>query len=128
MCFVDQSEPDDSVSFNSEPEKRKWTKYVSYSLTVLWRLIFGLIPPESTALLSKIYRLRDFDILLIEGLGGGYPCFVTCVVFIGVITSLIGDVSSHFGCTVGLKDSVTAMAFVSLGTSLPGKNILILIS
>jgi hypothetical protein len=28
--------------------------------------------------------------------------------------------ASHFGCTVGLKDSVTAISFVALGTSLPG--------
>ena len=54
------------------------------------------------------------------GLGGGYPCFVFSVVAIGIMTSLIGDVASHLGCTVGLKDSVTALAFVSLGTSLPG--------
>jgi Ca2+/Na+ antiporter len=36
------------------------------------------------------------------------------------MTALINDVASHLGCTVGLKDSVTALTFVSLGTSLPG--------
>ena len=55
-------------------------------------------------------------------MGGGYPCFVSSVVFIGVMTALVGDVASHLGCTVGLKDSVTALAFVSLGTSLPGQS------
>ena len=40
---------------------------------------------------------------------------------IGVLTAVIGDLASHFGCTVGLKDSVTAISFVALGTSLPGK-------
>ncbi|AWP14536.1 putative sodium/calcium exchanger 1-like [Scophthalmus maximus] len=29
------------------------------------------------------------------------------------------DLASHFGCTVGLKDSVTAVVFVALGTSVP---------
>jgi solute carrier family 8 (sodium/calcium exchanger) len=33
---------------------------------------------------------------------------------------VIGDLASHFGCTVGLKDGVTAISFVALGTSLPG--------
>lgn len=31
----------------------------------------------------------------------------------------IGDLASIFGCLVGLKDTVTAITFVALGTSLP---------
>jgi hypothetical protein len=58
--------------------------------------------------------------LINQGMGGGYPCFFSSVVCIGIMTALINDVASHLGCTVGLKDSVTALAFVSLGTSLPG--------
>merc|ERR1711942_352723 len=38
---------------------------------------------------------------------------------IGVLTGFIGDLASSFGCTVGLKDSVTAISFVALGTSVP---------
>lgn len=34
---------------------------------------------------------------------------------------ITGDLASHFGCTVGLKDSVTAVVFVALGTSVPGE-------
>lgn len=34
---------------------------------------------------------------------------------------IVGDLASHFGCTVGLKDSVTAVVFVALGTSVPGE-------
>lgn len=30
-----------------------------------------------------------------------------------------GDLASIFGCLVGLKDTVTAITFVALGTSLP---------
>lgn len=33
---------------------------------------------------------------------------------------MIGDVASHFGATVGVKDAVTAIVFVALGTSIPG--------
>ena len=43
------------------------------------------------------------------------------IFIIGVLTAVIGDLASHFGCTIGLKDSVTAISFVALGTSLPGK-------
>lgn len=51
----------------------------------------------------------------------GYLCFVVSIIGIGCLTAVIGDVASHFGCTVGLKDAVTAVAFVALGTSVPGK-------
>lgn len=37
-----------------------------------------------------------------------------------MVTAIIGDVASHFGCTLGIKDSVTAIVFVALGTSIPG--------
>jgi len=47
--------------------------------------------------------------------------FVVSILGIGVLTAFIGDLASHLGCTVGLKDSVTAIAFVALGTSVPGK-------
>ena len=33
----------------------------------------------------------------------------------------IGDLASSFGCTVGLRDAVTAITFVALGTSVPGE-------
>lgn len=39
---------------------------------------------------------------------------------IGLLTALIGDIASHFGCTINLKDSVTAISIVALGTSVPG--------
>lgn len=53
---------------------------------------------------------------------GGYVCFVVSIFAIGVVTAVIGDVASHFGCTLGIKDSVTAIVFVALGTSVPGLN------
>lgn len=51
----------------------------------------------------------------------GYVAFVVSIVLIGALTAVLGDLSSHMGCTVGLKDSVTAIAFVALGTSIPGR-------
>uniref|UniRef100_A0A8C2RM72 Calx-beta domain-containing protein n=1 Tax=Capra hircus TaxID=9925 RepID=A0A8C2RM72_CAPHI len=50
----------------------------------------------------------------------GWACFGVCILVIGLLTALIGDLASHFGCTVGLKDSVNAVVFVALGTSIPG--------
>lgn len=53
-------------------------------------------------------------------MAGGYLCFVVSILCIGIVTAIIGDVASHFGCTLGIKDSVTAIVFVALGTSIPG--------
>ena len=60
-----------------------------------------------------------FDMAAIDYLGG-WAAFNVSIIAIGVLTCLIGDVASSFGCTIGLKDSVVAISFVALGTSLPG--------
>jgi len=69
-------------------------------LTLPWKLIFAFIPP--TAILD------------------GYPTFVISILFIGLCTAVIGDVAGHLGCFINLKDCVNAIAFVALGTSVPG--------
>ena len=51
---------------------------------------------------------------------GGWAAFTVSILIVGLLTAVIGDVAAHFGCTVGLKDSVTALSFVALGTSVPG--------
>ncbi len=59
---------------------------------------------------------RTYD----AGLMNGYPCFVIAIAMIGACTAVIGDVAGHLGCFIFLKDSVNAIAFVALGTSVPG--------
>jgi hypothetical protein len=54
------------------------------------------------------------------GLFNGYLCFVISIAYIGVCTAVIGDVAAQLGCFIYLKDSVNAIAFVALGTSVPG--------
>merc|ERR1712223_1649902 len=73
--------------------------YIMHFLTLFWQVIFSVIPPA--------------------GLGAGYPCFVISIAMIGVCTAVIGDVAGHLGCFIYLKDSVNAIAFVALGTSVP---------
>lgn len=53
-------------------------------------------------------------------MGSGYPTFVVSISFIGLCTAVIGDVAGHLGCFINLKDTVNAIAFVALGTSVPG--------
>jgi Ca2+/Na+ antiporter len=38
---------------------------------------------------------------------------------IGLLTAVVSDLATIFGCIVGLKDTVTAIVFVALGTSMP---------
>uniref|UniRef100_A0A1A9WFS2 Sodium/calcium exchanger membrane region domain-containing protein n=1 Tax=Glossina brevipalpis TaxID=37001 RepID=A0A1A9WFS2_9MUSC len=64
---------------------------------------------------KQSYRSHD----LILKIAGGYLCFVVSICAIGVVTAIIGDVAGHFGCTLGIKDAVTAICFVALGTSIP---------
>ncbi|XP_055077256.1 sodium/calcium exchanger 1-like isoform X3 [Periophthalmus magnuspinnatus] len=90
---------DDEDSDNGSEHPPSCCDYLMHFLTVLWKLLFALVPP--TDYLS------------------GWPCFCVSICGIGLLTALIGDLASHFGCTVGLKDSVTAVVFVALGTSVP---------
>uniref|UniRef100_A0A4W4EN96 Calx-beta domain-containing protein n=1 Tax=Electrophorus electricus TaxID=8005 RepID=A0A4W4EN96_ELEEL len=73
--------------------------YVMHFLTVFWKILFAFVPPT------------DY--------WNGWACFIVSISVIGLLTAVIGDLASHFGCTIGLKDSVTAVVFVALGTSVP---------
>jgi len=41
------------------------------------------------------------------------------ILIIGLVTTIINDLASIFGCIAGIKDSITAITLVALGTSLP---------
>ncbi|XP_060929148.1 sodium/calcium exchanger 2b isoform X6 [Limanda limanda] len=73
--------------------------YVMHFLTVFWKVLFACVPPTEY--------------------WNGWACFLVSISSIGLLTAVIGDLASHFGCTVGLKDTVTAVVFVALGTSIP---------
>mmetsp|Transcript_23235 Transcript_23235/g.32123 ORF Transcript_23235/g.32123 Transcript_23235/m.32123 type:complete len:754 (-) Transcript_23235:170-2431(-) len=68
-------------------------------MTVFWKVMFACIPPA------------DFY--------GGWLAFNIALIFIGGVTAVVGELAALFGCVVGLKDAVTAITFVALGTSLP---------
>ncbi|XP_062274810.1 sodium/calcium exchanger 2b isoform X1 [Scomber scombrus] len=73
--------------------------YVMHFVTVFWKVLFACVPP------TEIWN--------------GWACFLVSISVIGLLTAFIGDLASHFGCTVGLRDTVTAVVFVALGTSIP---------
>jgi solute carrier family 8 (sodium/calcium exchanger) len=90
----------DAMNVNGgDVENASTADYIMHFLTFGFKIIFALIPPA--------------------GMGGGWPCFFVSLGMIGLLTAIVGDLASIFGCLVGLKDSVTAITFVALGTSLP---------
>ncbi|VDM97099.1 unnamed protein product [Thelazia callipaeda] len=64
-----------------------------------WKVLAALIPPASFM--------------------AGWSAFICALILIGLITAIVGDLASIFGCMVGLHDAVTAITLVALGTSLP---------
>ncbi|CAG2104128.1 unnamed protein product [Medioppia subpectinata] len=80
-------------------KKRSIFAYILHYLTLFWKILFACVPPPN--------------------LWNGWACFVVSIIMIGLLTAVINDLASHFGCTIGLKDSVTAISLVALGTSVP---------
>ena len=72
---------------------------LSHFVSITWKVLFACVPPSRYC--------------------GGYFAFFVALVFIGVVTMIVGDVAKILGCVCGLKESVTAITLVAMGTSLP---------
>jgi len=68
-------------------------------VSLFWKLLSAFVPPPC--------------------LGGGWACFCSALIMIGIVTAFIGDLASLLGCCLGLNDDITAITLVALGTSLP---------
>eukprot|EP00051_Salpingoeca_urceolata_P000859 m.36678 g.36678 ORF g.36678 m.36678 type:complete len:806 (+) comp11041_c0_seq3:571-2988(+) len=68
--------------------------------SVPWKVAFAIFTPPT-------------------GWMSGWGAFVISLVWIGLLTAIIGDLATFIGCSIGLKDTVTAISFVALGTSIP---------
>lgn len=66
---------------------------------IFWRFIFASIPPPNY--------------------WGGYGCFCVSLFYIGCVTLVIGEIATVLGCVLSIKEEITAITFVALGTSLP---------
>lgn len=88
-------------------------------MSVPWKLMFAAIPPTGYYYFFFMNKII-FNLIYFLDYWGGWACFVTSIFMIGVLTALVGDLASHFGCWIGLKDAVTAISCVAIGTSVPG--------
>lgn len=84
---------------DAESPVRTFCDYFIHYSTFLWKIAFAFVPPTA--------------------IWNGWACFLVSITMIGILTALINDLASHFGSTVHLKDSVTAISLVALGTSVP---------
>ncbi|XP_033750326.1 sodium/calcium exchanger 3-like [Pecten maximus] len=82
-----------------EIEEATFLDYILHFLTFFWKVLFAFLPPP------KYWN--------------GWPAFVLSLAAIGFMTAIIGDLAGIFGCLIGLPDSITAITFVALGTSVP---------
>lgn len=100
-AFQVEAGGDDDDNDEAGDVEPSYFDYVMHYLCLFWKILFAFVPPTDIA--------------------GGWACFVVAILMIGLLTTVTGDIASHFGCTVGLADSVVAISFVALGTSLPGR-------
>ncbi|KAH8360244.1 hypothetical protein KR093_011468 [Drosophila rubida] len=94
---ADESEIDGDDG--TDEEIPRCVDYISHFVCLFWKVLFAFVPPTDIC--------------------GGYVTFVVSITVIGVITAVIGDAATYFGCALNVKDSVTAICFVALGTSIP---------
>ena len=71
----------------------------SHFCSIFWKLVFALIPPSSMC--------------------NGYVSFWVSLAFVGIVTWVVGEVATVLGCALSIRESVTAITLVALGTSLP---------
>lgn len=75
-----------------------WEAFCHFTM-IGWKVLFALVPPPS--------------------LWSGGPCFFAALTMIGIVTYVVGEVATVLGCVLKIRESVTAISFVALGTSLP---------
>ncbi|EGD78937.1 sodium/calcium exchanger 1 [Salpingoeca rosetta] len=80
--------------------KHSWGELALFSVMVLWNFPLAVLTPPAIHF-------------------GGWACFGMSLMYIGFFTALVADIATGLGCTVGLEDTVTAISFVALGTSVP---------
>lgn len=73
--------------------------YLLHYISISWKVMFALTPPAE--------------------IGGGWPCFWVALCFIAGLTYIVAEMATLFGCACGLRDIITAITFVALGTSMP---------
>jgi len=97
--FVDALLPSGGVDEEGEEDELDAATYFLHYLCITWKVLFAFVPPTDYC--------------------GGWLTFWVSLMFIGIVTAIVGEVAAMFGCALGVPEGITAITFVALGTSLP---------
>jgi len=84
---------------NGEIEDVTGCEAFLHFIAIGWKVLFACVPPPHYI--------------------GGWACFAVSLIFVGLVTALLAEVATLFGCVLGLKTGVTAITFIVFGTSVP---------
>lgn len=87
------------IDEEGEEEEPTIGDLIMHFISLFWKVLFALVPPRFC--------------------GSGYPAFVISLVFIGILTAVVEQIASLLGCVWGIKQAVSGITLVALGTSLP---------
>mmetsp|Transcript_91238 Transcript_91238/g.294947 ORF Transcript_91238/g.294947 Transcript_91238/m.294947 type:complete len:625 (+) Transcript_91238:1943-3817(+) len=96
----DDGNDSDGSSDGGKAKSPSGSDYFMHAIAIPWKLPFAvLVPPASLA--------------------SGWPCFAMSLVFIGLLTCWVIDFAELFGCCANVRNEITAITLVALGTSMP---------
>jgi len=91
-----------AIYVNGSPDEQKEatkTEWLAHIVAVPWKVLFACVPPTEFC--------------------GGWLCFFSALIMIGMVTIVIGDAAELLGCVLGVPAGVTAITLVAVGTSVP---------
>eukprot|EP01025_Chloroclados_australasicus_P031387 TRINITY_DN3174_c0_g1_i10.p1 TRINITY_DN3174_c0_g1~~TRINITY_DN3174_c0_g1_i10.p1 ORF type:complete len:940 (-),score=89.50 TRINITY_DN3174_c0_g1_i10:3302-5845(-) len=97
--FVDALSPGGQVDEEGEETEPTKIQLILHFFGMFWKVVFAMVPPTQY--------------------WNGWAAFWVSIVFIGILTAIVAELATLFGCYTGLSPAITAITFVALGTSLP---------
>jgi len=73
--------------------------WVLHVVALPWKLLAATVPPAPY--------------------WNGKVCFAVALLYIGVVTAIVGDLAALVGCALGMPELIVGITLVALGTSLP---------
>jgi len=99
-CWLREVKESLKVMGDDEETEPKVADYAIHIFAVPWKFFYAVTTPPPLWL-------------------GGWLLFFVALAHIGLLTALVCDLASLFGCVLGIQDLVTAIVVVAPGTSLP---------
>jgi Ca2+/Na+ antiporter len=99
MTFTDQFRQAMMVNGGEDGGEAGCVDMTMHYISITWKILAATVPPTH--------------------IWGGWATFWFSMSLVGIVTGIIGDIATVFGCIVGLDNEITGIFLVALGTSLP---------